>query len=77
MRSYFSHYEGEKRVEVIKNEQVVGFNWEKKNSQSQNHFWDVRIYNLAAREIYLDLLRRSDPKMKNLTWSEFCYLVAP
>jgi phage terminase large subunit GpA-like protein len=76
MKSYFVHYEGEKRTEVIKNEQVVGFRWEKKNSQSLNHFWDVRIYNIAAKDIYLDLLRRSDPrKLGNITWAEFCYMI--
>lgn len=76
MKSFFSHYEGEKRTEVIKNEQVVGFKWDKKHSQSVNHFWDVRIYNMAARDIYIDLLKRSDTKMKNLTWNEFCLMVS-
>ena len=75
MKSYFSHYEGEKRTEVVKNEEVVGFNWEKKNSQSINHFWDVRIYNLAAREIYLDMVKQTDTRIKSLTWSDFVELM--
>lgn len=75
MKSYFAHYEGEKRTEVVKNEEVVGFNWEKKNSQSINHFWDVRIYNLAAREIYLDMIKQTDTRIKSLTWSDFAELM--
>ena len=75
MKSYFIHYEGEKRTEVLKNDEVVGFNWEKKNSQSLNHFWDVRVYNIAAREIYLDFVKQADSKLKSLSWSDFVSLV--
>jgi phage terminase large subunit GpA-like protein len=75
LKNYFSHFEGERRVEVIKNDEVVGFAWEKKHSNSQNHFWDVHIYNTAARDIYIDLLKQSDPNLKNLTWASFCELV--
>ena len=71
LRNYFVHYEGEKRVEEVKNDEVVGFKWEKKHSQSQNHFWDVRIYNMAARDIFLDILKLSDPRIKSLTWNDF------
>lgn len=69
--NYFSHYEGEKRLEVWKNEELIGYKWEKKNSQSQNHFWDVRVYNLCAPLIYLDLLRRSSSDYKDYTWEDF------
>jgi len=76
MRGYFVHYEGERRTEVMKDDQVVGFKWEKKNNQSQNHFWDVRIYNLAAKDIYLDLLRRSDSKLRDITWNDFVMMMS-
>lgn len=70
MKSYFEHFEAEKRIEDIVNGEVVGFRWQK--VKENNHFFDVHIYNYAAREIYLDLLRRSDPKnFKDLTWSSF------
>jgi len=75
-KDYFSHYEGEARKEVKdKNGQVVGYRWDKKHSTVVNHFWDVRIYNLVAVHIYLDLLRRSNAQYKNLTWEEFVLLV--
>ena len=75
MKSFFIHYEGEKRTEEIKNEEVIGFSWQKKTSQSLNHFWDVRVYNIAAREIYLDLIKQADPRIKNLTWNDFVDLI--
>lgn len=78
MNEYFKHYEGERRVEVKnpKNaDEVIGYRWDKKHSGSQNHFWDVRVYNLAAPLIYLDLLRHSDPAYKFLTWEEFIMMV--
>lgn len=75
MKGYFIHYEGEKRTEQIKNDEVVGFAWEKKTSQSQNHFWDVRIYNLAAREIFIDILKQTDPRFKTMTWGEFVGMI--
>lgn len=71
MKSYFSHFESERRIEDVKDDEIVGFKWEKLHSSVQNHFWDVHIYNYAAREIYLDLLKRSDPKeFKDLTWAD-------
>ncbi len=71
LNNYFIHYEGEKRVEDIKNGTTVGFKWEKRSNNSLNHFWDVRIYNLAAVYIYLDIIVKSEPKLKNLDWSDF------
>lgn len=71
LRSYFKHFEGEHRVEQKKGDQVTGFAWKKKNSDVVNHFWDVYVYNLAAREIYIDIMRRSSPNFKNLDWESF------
>lgn len=75
-KGYFSHYEGEARKEVKdSSDQVIGYRWDKKHSNVINHFWDVRIYNNVAVHIYLDLVRRSDPKYKDLTWEDFVLLV--
>lgn len=70
MQSFFSHFEGERRVEDKQDNVVVGFKWEKKNSQSQNHFWDVRVYNLAAKYMWLHLWAREE-KVRSITWGEF------
>lgn len=71
MTSYFQHYEGERRVEEIKDGNVIGFKWEKKNNQSLNHYWDVRVYNLAAKYIFLDLFVKSEKNLRSITWPEY------
>lgn len=72
MRSYFSHFEGEHRVPVIKNDVEVGFAWKKKHSHVKNHFFDVAVYNIAAKDIYIDYLRRNFKEYRDLTWDDFC-----
>lgn len=75
-KNYFEHFEGERRKEITKNDEIIGFNWEKKHNNAPNHFWDVRIYNMAAREIYLDIYKRYDGKIKSLSWADFVLLVS-
>ncbi len=69
-KNYFEHYEAEHRVPEMKNGEVVAMKWEKKNSAVQNHFFDVRIYNMAVRDIFIDMVGR-DLKRKNFTWSDY------
>ena len=77
MKNYFSQFESEHRVEDKKNDQVVGFKWEKRNSQVQNHFWDVKIYNLALTYIYLDIFKKADSRIKQaLTWTDFVEIIS-
>ena len=72
LKTFFRHFESETRKEVVEGGQAVGFKWEKKNSTVENHFWDVRIYNNAARFVFLDLIKRTNPsKLKDLTWANF------
>lgn len=72
LRTFFKHFESEERKEKVENGEVVGFKWDKRNSSVENHFWDVRIYNNAAKYIFLDLIKRSDPsKYKNINWASF------
>lgn len=75
LRSYFSHFEAEKRVPVEKNGVEVGYAWRKKNSSGENHMWDCAVYNIAAREIFIDVLRRSNSKNAKLTWEDYCNLL--
>lgn len=76
MKTFFNQYESERRVEEVQNGTVVGYKWEKKNNDVQNHFWDVRVYNLAAPLIYLDIFKQSNPsKYKNYTWEDFVALI--
>jgi len=72
LRNYFKHFKSEQRKIVKENGEDVGFKWEKRNSTVENHFWDVRVYNIAARQIFIDIIKRSNPtQYKDLTWNIF------
>lgn len=72
-KNYFDHYESEHRVPEIKSGVEVGFIWKKKSEN--NHFWDIAVYNLAAREIFIADLKLEDPANRELTWEKYCYLI--
>jgi phage terminase large subunit GpA-like protein len=72
--NYFSHYEAEARVEDKLGETIVGFAWKKKNSTVQNHFFDCRYYNIAAKDIFVDAYFKAG-KVKDYTWNDFVALV--
>ena len=74
-KNYFEHYEAEERkVENDKDGQGVSALWEKKKSNSQNHFWDVRVYQIATKDIFLHLIFK-EMKIKSYSWPEFCAMV--
>jgi phage terminase large subunit GpA-like protein len=75
MKSYFSHFEAEHRVEETKGDNVIGFNWKKKNSSLENHFFDVAVYNIAARAVFIDILRRSHSQNSKLTWEDYVAMI--
>lgn len=70
-KNYFKHYEGEHRVPLLKDGVEVGFSWKKKNSNVENHYFDTSVYAIAAREIYIDVIRRNSPSNRDLTWDDF------
>ncbi len=71
--NYFAHYEAEARFEDKMGDTVIGFQWKKKNSTLQNHFFDCRYYNIAAKEIFVDLFFKAG-KIKDYTWNDFVAL---
>jgi len=75
MRNYFSHFEAEKRVPILKNDIEIGYSWKKKNSNVQNHAFDCAVYNIAAREIFIDVLRRSHSQNAKITWEDYAQMV--
>jgi phage terminase large subunit GpA-like protein len=75
--NYFSHYEAEHRITETKEGQGIGTRWVKRGPGLQNHFWDVRIYNMVLRDICVDIIFRSMPevKIKKPTWGDFVNLL--
>lgn len=71
--TYFAHYEGEVRKTDIKEGTGIFTRWEKKSTLHQNHFWDCRVYNYVAKDIFIFLLNK---KMKQkITWKEYANAV--
>lgn len=71
-KDYFSHYEAETRIVSEEGVSAKAI-WKKKNAIVQNHFWDVRVYNMAAKEIITFLVCR-EAKIKNHSWQDFVAL---
>lgn len=70
--NYFSQYEAEvRKVDLDKNGKPVAAAWVKKNSAVQNHFFDVRIYNMALKDIWVELFCKEALKMTNPTWEDY------
>jgi len=80
---FFEHYEAEHKVnDTDKNGNATGYVWKKKSTSHQNHFLDVRVYNLACCEIALHLylldLKKNDPQrwkdINYFSWVDFVNL---
>jgi phage terminase large subunit GpA-like protein len=72
-KNFFSHYEAEHRVV---DEKGTSLKWEKKNTNVQNHFFDVRVYNMALRDIQVSLVCK-ELKIKNYGWNDYVnYILA-
>lgn len=76
--NYFEHFEAEHRVLETKEGSAIAARWVKKNSASQNHFWDVRVYNMVLRDILVELIKKDLPKdEKGVTfaWSDVVKII--
>jgi phage terminase large subunit GpA-like protein len=69
-KNFFSHYEAEHRIVENKEGQGIAAKWVKKNTNVQNHFFDVRVYNLALKDILINKLGK-EVKEKNFTWGDY------
>ena len=68
--NYFSHYEAEHRVVETKEGEGIAARWVKKTSAHQNHFFDVRVYNMAVKDILVMLVCK-ELKIKNYGWRDY------
>lgn len=68
--NFFSHYESEHRIIEQKEDKTVATRWVKKSSTSQNHFWDVRVYNIVIKDI-LTWMVCKELKIKEYTWQDY------
>lgn len=75
MKSYFSQYESEHKImKVDAHGKETGYLWEKKNMKVMNHFWDVKVYNMAIRELLMDMIC-AEGEIKDSNWHAYCRLI--
>lgn len=55
-KDFFCQYESEERVAVNEGKGLDNYIWQKKYGRHDNHFWDVRVYGMAAKLIYTMLV---------------------
>jgi phage terminase large subunit GpA-like protein len=68
--NFFAHYEAEHRVIESKDGEGIAARWVKKTSASQNHFFDVRVYNFVLKDIWAAMICE-EAKIKNHTWGDY------
>ena len=80
--SYFKEYEGE--IKDVKKDAlgkvITGFRWKKKHTESAQHFWDCRVYNIAIQKLAVIKLcehyKKLYPKAGiKVTWSDYCKII--
>lgn len=69
---YFEHFEAEHRIV----DKEGKFGWVKKSTNHENHFWDVRCYNIVVKDILLKMVF-AEAKIKNGIWNDFVNLIIP
>lgn len=68
--NFFSHYESEHRIPILKNGVEVGYGWKKK--RENNHYWDLAVYAIASREIYIADAKLYNSKYRDVSWRSYC-----
>ena len=75
-KDYFKHFEAEHRIlESDKDGMDVRFKWVKKSTSLQNHFWDVRIYNMALRDILAYEVCK-EAGLKESSWADYVKILS-
>lgn len=74
-QNFFVHYQSEQRYVVeSKTGEGVSARWGKTPSNIPNHFFDVRIYNMAVKDIIVSIVCQ-EKGIKNFTWNDFVDVV--
>jgi len=74
VKKYFAQYETEKKeVELSDDGEIIGYKWTRKNTHAANHFFDVAVYNLAVKDIFVWLISK-ELKKQDFTWFDWVEL---
>lgn len=69
-KNFFSHFESEHRVIVKDKNGHAKAKWEKVQANSQNHQWDNYIYNMAGKDIIIEIVNKKY-KIKEYSWAQY------
>lgn len=72
--NFFSHYEAEHKVPQESKTGEISYRWIKKTSNKQNHCFDLRVYNIALKDIITDIVTK-EMKIKKGIWADFCDII--
>lgn len=72
--NFFAHYEAEHKVHQESKTGEISYRWVKKSSNAQNHFFDVRVYNIALKDIITEMVTK-EFKIKKGTWGDLCSII--
>jgi len=74
-KDFYSHFEAEHRIlEKSKEDTGVAARWVKIRSTAQNHLWDCRVYNIALKDIIVDMFGKAN-KIKHFGYFDFVKLI--
>jgi phage terminase large subunit GpA-like protein len=68
--NFFSHFESEKPVVVATAKGLAKVRWEKVQSNSQNHQWDCMVYNMAIKDILIEVISKRY-NIKDYSWAQY------
>jgi phage terminase large subunit GpA-like protein len=75
-KNYFSHFEAEHKVIDPKSNKFI---WQKKTAGEQNHIFDCRILNMAAKDIFIhkffEAHRTKIKDWRKKDWSDFVKMI--
>lgn len=75
VKGYFSQFEAEHKVAKLNSDgSEIGYLWQKRHSTVVNHFWDIRHYDIALRDIFMDVFCKA-AKVKIPSWGEYVHLI--
>jgi phage terminase large subunit GpA-like protein len=75
-QKFFEHYQAEHRVVSTDKQGTISSKWVKKDSTVQNHFFDVRIYNMALRDIMMYTILKELKVKPPYSWSDFASVLS-
>lgn len=74
-QKYFKQFESEHRTVARDSKGTpTGMIWAKKTSAHQNHFWDCRVYNIALKQMWIDIIGK-ELNVNDFTWVDYAELV--